>query len=306
MKSVFTLVGLVCTLAVSSWATPPQILCSIQKPLAEVGESIRLNGWVIPSGSDHAEMNWTVDAGKVQNSGSGTIWVLDEVAIGRHTARVSTSQSTNAECTLQLYVVSRSRGGRETGHGLLSPGQTPKSGYGLYSYFLLGAPPDDSARDRYLQAIAAHLRITPSLDRLAEIVDPADVNAMYLFLDASPSASVTPEWVLEHYDYVRARALLKNLPGSHFHGPYLVSSTAPIATGRPPNPPYLYQDLSQVPPSLVGPWYEQYLNQAAQDHFWETKSGSEFVLKLRTCIAVLALGLPDVQKSLDAWVKWVK
>jgi hypothetical protein len=46
-----------------------------------------------------------------------------------------------------------------------------------------------------------------------------------------------------------------------------------------------------------------YLNQAAQEKFWQTRSLEVFALKLRTSIGIVALALPDVQKSLSEWLK---
>jgi hypothetical protein len=67
-----------------------------------------------------------------------------------------------------------------------------------------------------------------------------------------------------------------------------------------------FQDLSSVPLDLVTPWYEAFLNQAAQERFWEAKSGEMFVLKMRTFIGVLARGLPDVKSSMASWIQWLK
>jgi hypothetical protein len=221
-------------------------------------------------------------------------------------ARVSISQPAKLGCSLRLYVVRPSRDGRETARGFLAPGQQEQAGYGLYSYLLFGSAPDDTERQRYLKTVEAYLRLSPALEDLASLLEAKDINATYLLIDGKAPAQVTPEWVLQHYDYARGSALLRGLPGQHLHGPYLLSSLSSTPPGKPLALPYLFQDLSKVAPSLAGAWYEEFVNQAAQDHFWEERKGRQFVLKLRTTISVLALGLPDVQSGLESWMKWVK
>jgi hypothetical protein len=282
------------------------IRSNIEKPLAEVDETVRLDAWVVPQPNQQPDLRWSVDAGKIQAGVSKTNWVLTGVTVGRHVARVSISQPANLECALQLYIVGPSRDGRETARGFLAPGEHEQGGYGLYSYLLFGSAPDDTEHERYVKVVEAYLRLSPSLEDLASLLDPKDINATYVLVDGKPPAKITPEWVLHHYDYTRASVVLRNLPGSHLHGPYLLSSLLPVAKANALVHPYLFQDLSKIAPSLAGAWYEQFVNQAAQDHFWEEHTGQQFVLKLRTMISVLALGLPDVQNGLESWMKWVK
>lgn len=306
MISIFKTIVLCGFLVAGCVAEPPQLLCSIEKPLAEVNEAVRLKAWLVAQPSEHSDLKWSVDTGKIREIDSQTSWVLADAPVGRHWARVSIVQPANLECTLQLYVVHLSRDGRETARGFLAPGQREQAGYGLYSYLLFGSAPDDTERQRYLKTVEAYLRLSPALEDLANLLDAKDINATYLLIDGKAPAQVTPEWVLQHYDYARGSALLRSLPGSHLHGPYLLSSVSVTPPGKPLAHPYLFQDLSKVAPSLAGAWYEEFVNQAAQDHFWEERKGRQFVLKLRTTISVLALGLPDVQSGLESWMKWVK
>ena len=46
------------------------------------------------------------------------------------------------------------------------------------------------------------------------------------------------------------------------------------------------------------------MNQAAQERFWEESTAKRLVVKLRTTVAVLALGLPDVRAALEDAVDW--
>ncbi len=56
---------------------------------------------------------------------------------------------------------------------------------------------------------------------------------------------------------------------------------------------------------LAAWWIREFLNQAAQERFWEPKTADVLVLELRTTIAALASALPDVQKALDTWISWI-
>jgi hypothetical protein len=231
-------------------------------------------------------------------------------------------------CTLRVFVAppygteAGSRGGRETGRMLLPAKQLEAEGYGLYSYLLFGAPPEDDDRERYLQAIAVYLRLIPHLAALEKEdygFKPRELNVIYLpILEALPpeNQDVTPEWVLAHYDYTRVRALMRALPGSNRAGPYLLSTLRPLGQTTVTPEQYLFQDLSAVPPRLVSLWVGEFLNQATQQNFWEEKTAAMLSLRMRTTIAQLAralpevqealkrLGLPDIATAVKSWITW--
>ena len=95
-------------------------------------------------------------------------------------------------------------------------------------------------------------------------------------------------------------------PGDQREGPYIVSFLkAPKWNGAPLARPYLYQDQSSVPPHLVSLWAKEFLNQAAQEQFWQDRTVVQLVLRLRTAIGILALALPDPKKNLRNWIAWV-
>lgn len=215
--------------------------------------------------------------------------------------------------------------GRETGRAFLIAGQTEVKGYGLYSYFLLGAPPTEATRDQYLDMIAAYLCI-PDIRSLEGSIERWELNITYLPLSASPPLELSKnhppsqcegavnlpfaQWVLDHYDYARARVLLRAVPegGTHRNGPYIVSSLVPLSMTSTLSPPYLYQDLSYVPsppPRLVRLWVNEFLDQTAQARFGEARQVRQLALKLRQAIAVIAQGLPDVLEALDRWIVWI-
>jgi hypothetical protein len=56
---------------------------------------------------------------------------------------------------------------RESGRAFLLGSQPEKPGYALYSYLLLGGPPDDTTRERYRAAVLAFLGKIVELDNVS-------------------------------------------------------------------------------------------------------------------------------------------
>jgi hypothetical protein len=266
----------------------------------------------------------------VDGQGFEVRWNFTGVRPGSYTAIVRVSDTTGGFIYCSMRVIVRSpptvvRGGkRETGRAFLLPDQTETEGYGLYSYFLLGSPPSDATHERYLKALIEYLKF-PNVIELEKNIQHyhrislkkarRKLNITYLPIKDRHGQDIlknlTPDhytevaqWVLAHYDYARARVLLNNLPGDRREGPYIVSFLKPLS-GDSLSTPYLYQDQSWVPPHLVALWMKEFLNQATQERFWEPSTGEQLVLKLRTTIGILAVGLPEVQNALEDWIAWI-
>jgi membrane protein YqaA with SNARE-associated domain len=65
-------------------------------------------------------------------------------------------------------------------------------------------------------------------------------------------------------------------------------------------------DLSWVPAKVIRFWIDEFLNQAAQERFEDTRSLSRFELKMRTVISILAEGLPKVEEALSTIIGILK
>src|SRR5204863_4276637 len=136
-----------------------------------------------------------------------------------------------------------------------------------------------------------------------QYVPKAELNAAYVPVTSAPTGRPTAEWLLDNHDYARARSLLRFLPGGHRDGPYLLSTLRPAASADAVGQ-RLFQDLSSVPPHLAAAWVKEFLNQAAQERFWDERSGARMALKLRVTVAIMGEGLPEVKKALDGWISW--
>lgn len=283
------------------------LACSPDKPVAWPREKIRLRAFTEAGAPLHYE--WTVSRGTVDAQAAAATWDFTGVEPGTYTATVRVTGRTGelARCSVKIVVQARSPiRGRETGWSLLVAGREEEKGYGLYSYLLLGSPPTGANRERYLKTIEAFVGLIPDIVNMEKYLSRGELNVTYLPVRVPPpSGSAAPDWLLEHYDYARARFLLSRIRSDRRDGPYIVSVLAPLAGTTVGPSSHLFQDLSQTPADLVSLWAKEFFNQAAQNRFWEPKTANGMVLKMRTTIAVMAEGLPDVKKGLNGWIAWV-
>ena len=73
----------------------------------------------------------------------------------------------------------------------------------------------------------------------------------------------------------------------------------------PPHP-VLVQDLSRAQPLLMADYVKQFVDQAAQDHFWEARTLAAFSLTLRNPLETAAIGFGLSQDAVQKWVHYVK
>ena len=296
-------------------AEPPVVACSAGAPTVDPGAVVALSAWAAAPAGQSLRYAWEAAVGRLEGSGRQVRWDLAGLRPGAYAAvvRVSASPDAAAECVVRVIV--RQDAGprspspapaRETGSALLVAGGREAEGYGLYSYLLLGAPPGAATRERYLKAIEAFWSVVPDVAALEHYVPRAELNVAYAPVRNAPGATVSATLILDDYDYARARSLLRHLPGSHRDGPYLVSALRPLGGGGTPPGQHLLQDLSSVPPHLAAAWVKEFLNQAAQERFWDERSGAKLALKLRATVGILGEGLPEVRKALDGWISWAR
>ncbi len=206
------------------------------------------------------------------------------------------------------FPITKSRGlSRETGRAFLVETQIEEPGYGLYSYLLFGSPPsNDSVRKLYLQAITDYVNIIVDISELEKYIPRQELNITYLPLNLPPPPSPSAEWILDHYNYARARSLLRTLRRELRDGPYIISTLKPLSTFQTTPDKYLFQDMSSVPPHLISSWVKEFINQAAKERHWDEKTTWQLVLNLRDEIGIAAVGFPEVQKALKENIAWLK
>jgi hypothetical protein len=294
-------------------AGAPVLGCAAATPTVGLGGAVVLSAWAPGSSPRYV---WEAPVGRLEGHGQQTRWDLGGLRPGTYAAVVRVGDPSGAsECVVRVIVRqdAGTRGGgtatprRETGSALLLEGARETDGYGLYSYLLLGAPPSAEARERYLKAVEAVWTVLPDIKALEQYLPRAELNVAYVPVRSAPGEGVSAQWILDNYDYARARSLLRYLPGSNRDGPYLLSTLTPLgAASAPTAGPRLFQDLSRVPPHLAASWVKAFLDQAAQERFWDERSGAKLALELRVTVAILGEGLPEVKKALDSWIAWAR
>lgn len=299
-------------------ADSPLVACSAETPSVALDGAVELRAWATAPRGGGLRYSWDGAAGRLEARGDRARWDLRGLRPGAYAATVRVSGATDSIDCIVRVIVRRDAGprafgggqpARETGSALLATGATETEGYGLYSYLLLGAPPEPSARERYLKTIEALWKMIPEIAGLEQLIERQALNVAYVPVRGAPPASVSADWILANYDYARARSVLRHLPGPARDGPYIVSTLRPLgpaggaalASGQ-----YLFQDLTAVPPVLVASWVKEFLNQAAQERFWDERAGARLALRLRLTVGILGAGLPEVRKALDAWISWVR
>ena len=291
-------------------AEPLPLACSADTPTVPPGGKVVLKAWGRSPGGRALRYSWGATVGKIEGRGAEARWSLAELRPGTFAASVTATdgESTSSECLIRVTVRrdAEPRGfSRETARSLLSAGQSEMGGYGLYSYLLLGAPPSEASRERYLKALEAYLALIPDVASLEEYVPRGELNVFYLPVRGTPSSALTAQWALENYDYARARSLLRILPEPNRDGPYILAALKPVG-GAGAAGPYLFQNLSSVPPHLAASWVKEFLNQAAQERFWEEKTAVQLAQRMRATVGIMGSGLPEVKKALDGWITWVR
>jgi hypothetical protein len=294
-------------------AEPLTLTCSAETPTVPLGGTVILKAWAQSPSGRALRYTWAATAGRIEGRGAEARWSLAELHSGTFAATVKAGdgESSSGECRLRVTVRRDIQGrglSRETGGAFLAAGQSEAAGYGLYSYLLLGAPPSESSRERCLKAIEAYLSLVPDVMSLEEYVPRRELNIFYLPVRVEPAKPLAGQWVLDNYDYARARSLLRALPGPNRDGPYILAAFRPLggAAAGPVSGPYLFQDLSSVPPHLAASWVREFLNQAAQERFWEERTAVQLTQRMRVTVGIMGAGLPEVRKALDSWITWVR
>jgi hypothetical protein len=286
--------------------TDTAYICSVSSPTAFPGDTVYARAYVPADTARTFTYQWSTSSGQVEAQGDSARWVLRGIPLGTYTisATITDPHGQRRSCSAQVQVVpATGRDGRLTGRALLVRRRNERQGYGLYSYLLMDAPPDPENRARYVAVLHQMLRLTSDIAALEQVpVARHQLNVGYIPVTRS-SIRLTADSLLATYDYARAQALLSRIPGERRHGIFLVATQTPLS--QPQRGPLLVQDLTSVPERLAPLWVNEFLNQTAQERFWDARALHGMALRVRTIISVLGQGLPEVQSGIDTWWKWL-
>ena len=164
------------------------LICLTEYPAIVEGESVGLRVWVsTPDGQPIAQpitFQWQVAEGRIQGTGADVRWDLTAVTIEpskRHKKVVATVTAAapnlgDAHCLVEVFIGKepfRTRGPRISARQFLMPKITEKPGYGLYSYLLFSAPPqNEEEKARYLRVLGSCLSIMQDIGDFLERQQP--------------------------------------------------------------------------------------------------------------------------------------
>ncbi len=199
---------------------------------------------------------------------------------------------------------------RPTGRGWLVADRPEPPGFGLYSYLLFGSLPSDATRPLYLAVIKATIGKVEPIERELQVFQPIQLNLYMVPLLSDPPPDAQPNdlanWIVDHYNYPRAQKILATLPNRRT-GVYILSVLSkPVDPSLPLQPPYLWQDLSNVEPAIATAWIQYFLDQAAKDRPWEESMGDKLALDLRNNIQQVATQMQATIPALITAIRWFK
>ena len=295
-------------LASTAAADPLAVVCSLDNPVTGPRQPVKATVFVDAPEAGSLRYAWKTSGGSLDQTNKATVeWNPNGASAGSYSLSVVVSGPTESmgQCSVVVIVGTDDRSAsspgsgftRETRSAMLLKGKKEEEHFGLYSYMLLGSPPNSSNRERYQKFLESFLTTVLIYQPLNRYFTPQQLNVVYVPVETDVPGRFEVQWILDNYDYERARFLLGSVPGIHGDGPFIVSSNHPLE-GPGHNPkPYLLEDLTTIPLSIVDFWVKQFRIQTAQER-WDTATLSGVALRMRTAIEIAAIGMQEVKTSM--------
>jgi hypothetical protein len=196
----------------------------------------------------------------------------------------------------------------QAGREYLVNGADEQKKYGLYSYFLFSKRPDEHQKIRYIAVIESYLNSIEKIEKHEENYKKSELNICYIPVETMPDISFEnlnikekSVWILDNYDYARARYFLNKIDPELLKGPYIISYEKPLSKVTKLKTKFLFQNMSNVEPELISLWIDEFLKQSSKVKYWDEKHLNNFTNDLRNLIAIAAEGLDKISKSLKWW-----
>lgn len=200
----------------------------------------------------------------------------------------------------------------QAGREYLVNGANEQKNYGLYSYFLFSKRPEEHQKGRYFAVIESYLNSIEKIEKHEENYKKSELNICYIPVETEPdiyfeklSVKERSEWIIENYDYAKARYFINKLDPELLKGPYIISYKKPLSKVSELKTKYLFQNMSNVEPELITLWIDEFLKQSSKAKYWDEEHLNNFTNDLRNTIAIAAEGLDKVAKSLKWWKKTI-
>jgi hypothetical protein len=297
-------------------ATNAALVCSPASPMVLSGKSTTVTAHLFPEpdARQKLEYRWSSDAGRLSPGNGSVSWDSTGASMGPHEIKADVLwEGRLLRCTARVAVGLAGLGfdSRTTGAAFLLPDAREAKGYGLYSYLLLSRAMDAKQQARNLAVVEQYLRF-PAIDDLElAFGGRAALNVTYAPVNEPPPKEVVSastdaelrraaEWILAHYSYARAAAILARTPGEKRGGPYFLSTLEPALQSESVPREHLWFDLYWPEPEDERFWVKEFLVQSQQEKFWDARAGRRLALNLRTLIGVVS---PDLTQAASA-LRW--
>lgn len=198
----------------------------------------------------------------------------------------------------------------QTGRTYLAHQYAEQPNYGLYSYFLFSERPESHQKEKYIAFIESYLNSIEKIETREEYTGRDSLNICYIPINFELNDSIKQldikqksEWILENYDFARAKFFLNKMDQDLLKGPYIISYNNPLSRVSVIDGKYLLQDLSNVHHRVIPLWIDEFLRQSSKAEYWDEEHLQNFTNDLRNSIAIAADGLIEIEKSLEWWEK---
>jgi hypothetical protein len=301
----------------------PRVACLPERPVASVGDHIRIETYVTAANSEPlaqtAQVAWSTTGGQIIDQGVSVRWRLSGVEPDREyraTAKARVGNAVLPDCSIRVWVSTASanyddqrfrkrRGEYISRRAFLGKEPFGEPGFGLYSYFLIAARPDTpQAQERFASFVRAFLDVMVSLTELENFVERSKLNMSYLPTKAdlpdklkTADLSEIAKWVTKNYDFDRAKSFLSLYPTLSGSGPYIVAVQKPLER---PMKPMLPGDFSEMDAATIHEAVKRYMNTAAQLYDWDHDAA---LLRLRDKVMTAIAGMFVGREMAQRWMQ---
>lgn len=193
---------------------------------------------------------------------------------------------------------------------LLVRGTVEATGFGAYSYVLFRERPDGVMRDRYVRIV---YRVIRSAEQTADMLNQGykreELNVIHFPVVRQPTRTATPSeaaaWIVDNYDYTRAKRLLRRCPQAKATGPYLVSSLMPLEALHANQTPYVH-DMTRATDDTWELWVAAFIETSSRPNQWNNTSMMAAMLHVRDVLATIASAGKPVLDARDKVLMWFR
>lgn len=190
-------------------------------------------------------------------------------------------------------------------------GAQEERGYGLYSYVVFRSRPSEKTRPRYVAVIKAIVERVERTDQMIAVgYEREELNAIYFPVMRRPSRSASvaeiAEWIIDNYDFARAKRILDSIESISGDGPFLLASLSPLGSGLRATTNGFMTDLGRASDETAPLWTRHFIAVSCIPQQWNRTSLERAMLSVRDYISTVAMAGAPVMNAVDSIVAWIK